>query len=90
MKSPIIEVSRGEWGYNWTLIAYGQSFYLGQDSKFCHRVLNEHPSNVQEAIGTADLSKDSSKRKLANYILSSLGLNKESLKDIESWELCCQ
>ena len=90
MALPIIEVSAGEWGHNWTLIAYGHSFYLGQDVKFCERVLGVRTSDVAEAIGSNDLRTDTVRRRLANYIMSSLGLDKQNVKEIQPWELCCQ
>jgi hypothetical protein len=90
MALPIIQVSRGEWGHNWTLDAYGKQFYLGQDGKFCSRVLGMRGSDVVEAIGSNDLRQDKVRRKLARFIINQLELDKEKLMSIEPWGLCCQ
>lgn len=76
--------------HNWTLKAYGKSFYLGQDVKFCHRILNCDPSYVVQQIGSNDLSKESTKKRLAKFILESLELTRAELNNMESWGLCAE
>jgi hypothetical protein len=63
--------------YNWTLKAYGKSFYLGQDVKFCHRILGCDPSYIVQQIGSNDLGKESTKKKLAKF-------------NMEPWSLCAE
>ena len=76
--------------HNWTLKAYGKSFYLGQDVKFCHRVLNCDPSYVVQQIGSNDLGKESTKKRLAKFILDSLELTRTEIKNMEPWGLCAE
>jgi hypothetical protein len=86
----IIETTPNAYGFghDWTLIVKKQSFYLGQDVKFCSRVLGMSPSYVCENIGTNDLRSDSARRKLAKFIVQSLGI--DDFSSVEPWELCCQ
>ena len=76
--------------HNWTLKVYGKSFYLGQDVKFCHRVLNCDPAYIVKQIGSSDMSKESTKKKLAKFILDSLELTRAELNNMESWGLCAE
>lgn len=76
--------------HNWTLKAYGKSFYLGQDIKFCHRVLGCEPSYIVKQIGSNDLSKETTKKKLAKFILNSLNLNKTNIKNLDPWQICAE
>lgn len=76
--------------HNWTLVAYGKSFYLGQDVKFCSRVLGMSPRSVVDAIGDADLGKETTKKKLAKFICNQLNLTRTNVKNIQQWELCSQ
>ncbi len=73
----------------WTLIYRNKRYHLGQDVKFCNRVLNMLPRDVVEAIGDNDLSNEKTNRKLARFIVSTL---KErhliNFKNLQTWELC--
>jgi mRNA-degrading endonuclease HigB of HigAB toxin-antitoxin module len=86
----IIETTPNAYGFgqDWTLVVKKKSFYLGQDIKFCQRVLGMHPSYVAENIGTNDLRSDSARRKLARFIVQSLGI--DDFENLQAWELCCQ
>jgi hypothetical protein len=75
-------------GHDWTLVVKKQSFYLGQDVKFCQRVLGMSPSYVAENIGTNDLRSANARRKLASFIVQSLGI--DDFSSVDPWELCCQ
>lgn len=88
----IIETTPNAYGFghDWTLVVRKKSFYLGQDVKFCQRVLGMSPSYVAENIGTNDLSTATARRKLASFIVQSLGMDAEQLDDLQPWELCCQ
>lgn len=75
----------------WTLVVGKKEFYLGQDVKFCTRVLQMEPSSVVQAIGDNDLSNDNTNRKLARFIVDTL---KErhliNFKNLQPWELCAE
>jgi len=85
-------------GHDWTLVVDFKSFgvvsrkrfFLGQDSKFCSRVLGVNPRQIQNVIGTNDLSVHSNRVKLANYIYRSLELNHKKVRTLEVWEICAQ
>lgn len=90
-----INVSANYFSHDWTLVVDFQDglikeFYLGQDVKFCHRVLGYEASYVVEQIGSNDLSKESVRKKLAKFIIKDLGLNARSLRTLERWSLACQ
>ena len=89
---PTIETTPNAYGFgrDWTLATKYGNFYLGQDSKFCSRVLGLQPYQVVEAIGSNDLSRPYVRRKLAQYILQALGIEEDTLQDVQPWELCCQ
>lgn len=92
MKKPIIVSTPNAYGFghDWTLVAEGKSFYLGQDVKFIRRAMGCEPRDVIAAIGTNDLRKPTAQRKLAQFILDYFSLTPDKLRDLQSWELCCQ
>jgi hypothetical protein len=79
--------------HNWQLVLtkgkLEKKFFLGQDAKFCSRVLGMSTSEVVDAIGSSDLYKDEVKIKLANFIVKHLELTEEAF-NLQSWELSCQ
>lgn len=87
-----IEISVGGYGFghDWTLVVNNKSFYLGQDVKFCSRVLGVSPSYVVEQIGSRDITKPSVNKRLANFILDELELTKDKLKQLQPWELSAE
>jgi hypothetical protein len=95
MKANII-VTQGSYGFGheWTLECETKTtkknFYLGQDVKFCSRVLGMDPADVVNAIGTNRLDTDSGTKRLAKFIVVQLGLNGRNIKTMEAWDLCCQ
>lgn len=92
MKARIV-ISNGSYGFGktWTLVVNEvEYFYLGQDVKFCSRVLGVSPSYIVESIGSNDISKPSVNKKLANFIINQLGLTKNNLKQLQSWELSAE
>lgn len=96
MKAKVI-VSRGSYGFghDWCLVLetkkHSQRFYLGQDGKFCTRVLGMDPSTVVAIIGTREIDNDTKgNRVLAKFICSELGINGHNFKKIQSWELSAQ
>lgn len=88
-----IEISNGSYGFGktWTLVINeSKSFYLGQDVKFCSRVLGLSPSYIVESIGSGDIEDVSVNKKLANFIINQLGLTENNLKQLQSWELSAE
>jgi hypothetical protein len=83
-----------EW-YSWTLVVdfkdgLVKHFYLGQDTKFCYRVLCCQPSHVMREIGGGELYDEALRKKLAKFIIKELGLNAKRLRTLERWSLACQ
>lgn len=87
-----IEISVGDYGFsrNWTLSAFGKQFFLGQDVKFCRRVLGMEPSYVVAQIGTNDLGTEEGKTALAQLIVDELELDEDKVSNLEPWSLCAQ
>jgi hypothetical protein len=92
-----INVTRGEYGFghNWTLEIStpkeAKSFFLGQDIKFCNRVLNMDPRYVVDRIGTSEIDNGTKgNRLLAKFICEYLNINGRNFKKINAWELCAQ
>lgn len=85
-----IKISSGQYGFghNWTLEAHGRSFFLGQDVKFCLRVLGMDPSHVVKTIGTNRLDTEVGAKKLARFICKHLGITKKNIFTLEDWDLC--
>ena len=73
MKAIIQITSNYGFDHNWTLHieikGERKSFYLGQDVKFCNRVLGMTPRQLVEAIGTAEITTEKGNKKLANLLL---------------------
>jgi hypothetical protein len=93
MKAHILISSSYGFDHNWTLVVSTpkktRSFYLGQDVKFCQRVLGMDTSYIVSQIGTREIAEGTKgNTKLANFICKSLGLNGKNLDKIESWGLC--
>lgn len=86
----IVKVESGSYGFyhTWTLEVYGKQYYLGQDVKFCSRVLGMTPSEVVYAIGTNRLDTDKGAKALARFIVKELEITKSS--KIQPWELCSE
>lgn len=83
-------ITRGSYGFghDWTLEAYGKSYYLGQDVKFCTRVLGMAPRDVVSVIGSPNIEQKSVNTKLARFICSTLGVTRST--KLNPWELCAQ
>jgi hypothetical protein len=95
MKAQIQITSSYGFVHNWILVVSTatktRSFYLGQDVKFCQRVLGMDTSYVISQIGTNQINEGTKGNiKLAKFICQSLGLNGNNIDKIESWGLCCQ
>ena len=95
MKAEIKISSSYGFDHNWTLVVSTKtktkSFLLGQDVKFCSRVLGMEPSYVVQQIGTREIDNGTpGNKKLAKFILKELGLNGRNIDKIEPWGLCAQ
>jgi hypothetical protein len=85
----IIISSNYGFDHNWTLIVKDKSFYLGQDVKFCQRILGMSPRYVVEQIGSANIQEEKINSKLARFIVKQLGGTK-AIINLQPWELCAE
>ena len=95
MKAEIIVSSNYGFDRNWTLVVSTpkktKSFLLGQDVKFCNRVLGMEPKYIIEQIGTSEIDEGTKgNKKLAEFICKHLNVNGRTMTSIEPWALCCQ
>ena len=83
-------ITRGSYGFGheWTLEAYGKQYYLGQDVKFCSRVLGVSPSTIVSAIGSPEIEVPTVNKRLAKFICNELGITRKT--NINAWDLCAQ
>jgi len=83
-------ITRGSYGFGheWTLEAYGKQYYLGQDVKFCSRVLEMEPSYIVKQIGSPEIEMPAVNNKLAKFICNELGVTRKT--NINAWDLCAQ
>jgi len=93
--SVIITPNPYGFGRNWSLLVktpeHTKSFYLGQDVKFCSRVLGMEPRDVVEAIGTGEISEGQpGNKKLAEFICECLELNETNVMGLEPWSLSAE
>ena len=93
--SVIITPNPYGFGRNWSLLVktaeHTKSFYLGQDAKFCSRVLGMSPRDVVEAIGTGEISEGQpGNKKLAEFICECLELNETNVMGLEPWGLSAE
>jgi hypothetical protein len=92
-----IQIERGSYGFGhtWSLVLTKRngtikSFYLGQDVKFCSRVLGMEPRYIVEQIGSGNITEPNINTRLANFIINSLGLTKTQLFKQEAWAICAE
>ena len=92
-----IQIEKGSYGFGhtWSLVltksnGTSKSFYLGQDVKFCSRVLGMEPRYIVAQIGSGNIAEPSINTKLANFIIDSLGLSKTELFKQEPWAICAE
>lgn len=83
-------ITRGSYGFGheWTLEAYGKQYFLGQDVKFCSRVLGLAPSTIVSEIGSGEIENPTVNRRLARFICNELGITRST--KLELWALCAQ
>jgi hypothetical protein len=95
MKAEIKITSNYGFDHNWTLVVTtkksSKSFYLGQDVKFCNRVLGMEPSYIVREIGTREVDYGTiGNQKLAEFICKHLKVNGRTMHKIEPWGLCAE
>ena len=95
MKAEIQISSSYGFDHNWTLVVSTakktKSFFLGQDVKFCSRVLGMEPSYIIQQIGTREVDNGTpGNKKLAKFICNELGLNGRNIDKVEPWGLWAQ
>ena len=95
MKAQIKIHSDYGFDFNWTLVVSTAKktkvYYLGQDVKFCGRVLNMTPAYVVSQIGTGKIGEGTKGNTLlAKFICNELGLNGRNIHKFETWAFCCQ
>lgn len=93
--SVIITPNPYGFGKNWSLSVKTEDgdkkFYLGQDVKFCRRVLSMEPRDIVEAIGTGEISEGQpGNKKLAEFICECLELNETNVMELEPWSLSAE
>ena len=82
--------------HDWNLIIQNnkgeqRNFYLGQDVKFCSRILGLQPKEVISAIGSADIEDIEVAKRLGNFIVEHLELEEDVVFNVyQDWDLCCQ
>ena len=83
-------ITRGSYGFGheWTLEVYGKQYYLGQDVKFCSRVLGMDPSYIVQQIGSSEIEVPAVNNRLAKFICNELGITRKT--NINEWDLCAQ
>lgn len=95
MKAEIKITSQYGFAHYWELIVSTRTkqkrFFLGQDVKFCSRVLGMETSYIVQQIGTREIDNGTpGNRKLAQFICKELGLNGRNIDKIEAWGLCAE
>lgn len=94
MKTQLLINSNYGFDHNWSLLVttkkVTKTFFLGQDVKFCTRVLGMEPSYVIADSGVRDLTNEKNRNKLAKYIATKLGITSKNMLKIESWRFCAQ
>jgi hypothetical protein len=92
-----IQIEKGSYGFGhtWSLVltksnGTSKSFFLGQDVKFCSRVLGMEPRYIVEQIGSGNITEPNINTRLANFIINSLDTTKKELFNLEAWSLCAE
>jgi hypothetical protein len=95
MKAEIKVTVQYGFAHYWELIVSTKTkqkrFFLGQDVKFCARVLGMEPTYIAQQIGTREIDNGTpGNKKLAKFICDELGLNGRNIDKIEAWGLCAE
>ena len=98
MKASVISTRNGYgFGYDWQLSistkkSPNKMFLLGQDCKFCSRVLGMDMSYIFSLLRIKEgrIVTEIEARRFGRFIIKELGLTEKILNDLQPWELCCQ
>ena len=94
MKTKIEFTSTYGFDHNWILVCetpkQKRAFYLGQDVKFCNRVLGLTHRDIVEAIGTREITTKQGNIKLAKFICKQLGINGKNMHKLQDWSICAE
>lgn len=95
MKAQIEITKQYGFAHYWNLVltkrnGEQKSFFLGQDVKFCDRVLGMSPSYIVEQIGSNEITEPKINTRLANFILDTLNISKKDLFTMNGWELSAE
>ena len=74
----------------WTLHAFNRRFFLGQDVKFCRRVLGVEPAYIAQQIGSNDLRLEETRDKVAEFIVDRLNMDEDMVANIPDWGLSAE
>lgn len=69
---------------------YLKMFYLGQDVKYCYRIMGGTLTEVLKETRIKKIETHKERVKLGNFIIRTLGLTSKDLKEIETWDLACE
>jgi len=94
MKNIHVTFEEGPFSHNWylhiTTKMGTKTFWLGQDVKFCSRVLGMDTSYVVEQIGGRDLRIPKVQKSLGKFIVKTLKLTEKQVDNLQTWELASQ
>lgn len=95
MKAEVKFENNYGFGVNWILVCstpkITKKFWLGQDVKFCNRVLGMDTDYVVSCIRTRNIAEGTiGNRKLARFISKELNLNGSNIKRRNGWDFACQ
>jgi hypothetical protein len=80
--------------HSWTLVVEARkrssSFYLGQDVKFCNRVLGMSPRQVINETKIKDLRTQENLNSLAKWIAKQIGVNGNNHSKFNAWDFCAE
>ena len=67
-----------------------KTFMLGQDVKFCSRVLGCSYDDLLNHLNIKKIETDREKKKVGNFIFRELELNSKIIKELNPWSLSCE
>ena len=92
MESRIVVTPRGDFGHDWNLIVETndgvKNFYLGQDVKFCSRVLGLTPREIVHEIGTGDFRNEENLKLKENINVITTSIYNIQLYVIYIYSIC--
>ena len=94
MKIELKVTSNYGFDHSWSLVVEARgkrsNFFLGQDVKFCSRVLGYTPRQVINETGISDLRTEENRNKLGRWIARQLGINGNNHSKFEAWSFSAE